>query len=154
LTRRDVDVVSAQVETEIEMARSACRWLVVAWLAGVVAGCASERRTAWGNVIVDDPENGTTVTVSAGQTLAVGLRSYGDGGYTPWALATPPDPSALRLLRTGNASIHGGGRPGDFGRDIFVFEAVGAGTTRIVETTSRPWDPSTLVTHTLGVVVR
>jgi predicted secreted protein len=150
----DVDVGSAHVETEIEMARSACRWILVAWLAGVFAGCASEHRTAWGDVTVDDPGNGTTVTVATGQTLAVGLTSYGDGGYTPWALATAPDPSVLRLLRTGNASIHGDGRPGDFGRDILVFEAVGAGTTRIVETTSCPWDPSTLVTHTLGVVVR
>jgi predicted secreted protein len=126
---------------------------VVAWLAAAITGCSSsERQSSWGDVIVFDPENGSTVTVTVGQTLAVGLTSHGDGGYTPWALATPPEPSILRLVRTGNDGA--GTAPGNFGRDVLVFDAVGAGTTEIVETTSRPWDATSVMTHTTSVVVR
>lgn len=120
-------------------------------LSAAVTACGSER--PWGDVTVFDAADGATVTVAVGQTLAVGRHSAGDGGYSPWSLAAPPDPAVLRLVRTGNdRSRHA--NPGDYGRDIFVFEAVGAGTTQVVETTSRSWDPSSLMTFTLGVVVR
>ena len=43
--------------------------------------------------------------------------------------------------------------PGDFGRDVFVFDTVGVGTTQLGATATRPFSGETS-TYTLDVVVR
>jgi hypothetical protein len=88
-----------------------------------------------------------------GQTLVVDLRNSGDGGYDNWVLAAAPAITVLRLTQAWHEPPPAGAAPGNFGRDMFVFDAVGVGTTQLGATATRPFSGETS-TYTLDVVVR
>jgi predicted secreted protein len=126
---------------------------VVAWSLACTPGAAQRASPpAPADVLVGNQANGTAVTLQAGQKLTVELRSLGDGGYTNWAITTPPSPGVLALT----ASTHeppSAAQPGNFGKDLFVFEARAPGETPFVATATRPWSGES-ATFTLDVTVR
>jgi predicted secreted protein len=118
------------------------------------AACGSSGSTvANGQVTVHEQANGTTVAVPFGQTLVVDLRNPGDGGYGSWVLAAAPTSTVLRLTQASHEPPSAGAMPGDFGRDVFVLDAVGVGTTQLGATATRAFSGET-ITYTLDVVVR
>jgi predicted secreted protein len=104
-------------------------------LAFLLAGCG-------GGVNLNENLNGTTVELKAGDPLTVTLRSLGDGGYSDWVLTGLPDPAVLKS--TGSKHQAGGGLTGDFGSDVFSFEAVKAGQTSIQASATRTWSGETV----------
>jgi predicted secreted protein len=98
--------------------------------------------------------NGTTVSVAAGRTLTLRLRNLGDGGYQAWALSASPDAAVLRLASSAHEAPGPGAPLGNFGQDLFVFQALAPGQTRLVATATRPWKGGETETFTLSVTVR
>lgn len=98
--------------------------------------------------------NGSTVSLAPGQKLTLRLRNLGDGGYGAWVLATSPDAAILRLGSSTHEPPAPGAPLGNFGQDVFAFQALAAGETRVVATATRPWKGGETETFTLSVVVR
>jgi predicted secreted protein len=97
--------------------------------------CAASLASCGGGVQLNDNLNGTTVRLKAGDPVTVTLRSLGDSGYSNWVVSAAPDPAVLKS--TGSKHQEGGGLSGDFGQDVFSFEAVAAGETSIQASASR-----------------
>ena len=97
-------------------------------LAASLVGCG-------GGAQLNDNLNGTTVQLKKGDPVTVTLRSLGDGGYSNWVISAVPDAAVLKS--TGTKHQAGGGLSGDFGSDVFSFEAVAAGQTSIQATATR-----------------
>jgi predicted secreted protein len=129
------------------VARRAVLLASLAWAAACGSGGSTQL------VTVHEQANGTTVVVPLGQTLVVDLRSGGGGGYDNWVLASAPAIPVLRLTQASHEPPPAGAAPGNFGRDVFVFDAVGIGTTQLGATATRPFSGQT-ATYTLNVVVR
>ena len=94
------------------------------------------------DVAVDATASGTTVSMKVGQSLTVSLGSLGDAGYSNWAISTAPDASILASV----SSQHLAGNPnlvGDFGTDVFKFQAQQAGQTSLTATATRSWSGET-----------
>ena len=125
------------------------RWIGMALLMAS-AGCAGGGDQG-SDVVVGYHSNGTTVTLAAGQQLAVELQSAGSGGFDPWAIDTAPDAVVLKLVRSEHVTA--AQEPGSTSTDRFVFGAAGAGTTELAATSSSPQSGTTL-TFQLRVVVR
>jgi hypothetical protein len=134
----------------VEMSFAARRAVLLASLAWVAACGSSGSRQ---QVTVNGQANGTTVVVPLGQTLVVELRNAGDGGFLDWVLDPAPASTVLRLAQESHRLRSRDAMPGNFGRDIFEFDTVNAGTTLLGMTATRPWSGETL-TYTLDVVVR
>jgi predicted secreted protein len=98
--------------------------------------------------------NGTTVSATVGRTLTLRLRNLGDGGYQPWVLAAPPDPAVLRLTSSSHEEPGPGALLGNFGQDVFTFQALAPGLTKLVATATRPWQGGGTETFKLSIVVR
>jgi predicted secreted protein len=73
--------------------------------------------------------DGSTVVAVKGEEFKIAIRSAGDGGYSNWALVASPSASIVLLVRSYHEAPISG-LAGDFGRDVFEFRAVGAGTTK------------------------
>jgi predicted secreted protein len=133
------------------VARRAVLLASLAW----AAACASSGPTFTGGqqVTVNEQANGTAVVVPVGQTLVVDLRSAGGGGYDNWVLAGAPAIAVLRLKQASHEPAPAGAMPGNFGRDVFVFDAVGVGTSQLRATATRPFSGET-ATYAIDVVVR
>lgn len=125
------------------------RWLVLASL--VVLACAGAPRRG-PDVVIGDDADGTTVTLAAGQQLAVELRSTRSTGFDPWVLGTVPDRAVLELVRTERVPP-ARQLPGAGGIDRFVFAAVGSGTTQLAATARRPWEGGETVAFRVRVIV-
>jgi predicted secreted protein len=104
------------------------------------------------SVSLDESSNGTGVRLSVGTYLIVTLRSPGDGGYSNWSVTLPPDQAVLSSVSAEHQEPTSG-LPGDFGKDVFTFRAVGSGHTSLVASATQPWAGGGTVTFTLDVQV-
>lgn len=101
---------------------------------------------------VGEQDGGSTVRLRAGKALQVRLRSARSGGYDDWVLATAPDPVVLKPTGAEHEPPTVV-MPGASGNDVFRFEALAKGRTRLVATATRPWKGGETETFTLDVVV-
>jgi len=120
------------------MRRIACSFAVALALA------ACDRSSNEPTVAVGEEANGTTIGMGVGDRLTVALTSPGDGGYSNWTIATAPDSGILALTGSAHRPPPPGAYPGNFGTDVFDFEAAGAGSTSVVATAVRAWSGETL----------
>ncbi len=128
---------------------------------GVTAGCGDApptpvvTATGLEEVRVDlAHSNGldaTIVVISNGAALTLALRDIGDGGYGPWVIGSFPNPAILSPTSASHEAPSSG-LDGDFGKDLFGFEAVTAGQTSVRFTATRSWSGDT-ETFTVTVIV-
>jgi predicted secreted protein len=112
-------------------------------------GDSSHGRT----ITVGEQSNGTTVVMGVGEHLTVALMSAGDGGYSNWSIASAPDSKTLASTSSEHQPPPPGALPGNFGTDVFNFEAVAAGTTSVVATAVQPWAGGDTATFSVAVTV-
>lgn len=115
------------------------RWWSIA-LALAACGGSSHGRI----VAVGEESNGGTIVMDVGEQLTLALTSHGDGGYSNWTLASPPASGILTLTSSGHQPPPAGSGVGNFGTDLFEFQAVAAGGTSAVATAVRSWSGETL----------
>ncbi|MEI8357289.1 MAG: protease inhibitor I42 family protein [Deltaproteobacteria bacterium] len=98
--------------------------------------------------------------VAPGDRFDLRLEANPSTGYT-WSLGKPLDASVLRLVASrfvSSAAAAPGGAPplaGQGGNEIWTFEAVAPGRTKISMFYARPWEkgvaPAKIVAHTVLV---
>ena len=93
---------------------------------------------------VGEEANGTTIGMGVGEQVTVALTSPGDSGYSNWTIASTPDSGVVAWTSSEHQAPPSGAGPGNFGTDVFDFEAVAAGSTSVVATAVRPWSGETL----------
>ncbi len=94
-----------------------------------------------------------TIKTEVGDHFSFGLDSNPSTGYV-WQLSKPVDEKLVKMTAS---RYHGGGQPGQMGRQAFWFEAVGEGTTTIELEYKRPWEsapPSKTFTATVAIAGR
>ena len=120
-------------------------------LAVTLAACQGGHPTPGvGGLAFDERSNGKTVVLPLNQELTITLTSLGDGGYSNWSVATPPDQETLET--TASSHQPGSGLVGDFGKDVFKFRGVKAGQTSILANAGRSFSGETQ-TYSLTVIV-
>ena len=85
-------------------------------------------------------DNGKTINVSNGQIIVITLRNPGDGGYQ---FDTPNYDSSILKLISHTHNTPASTTPiivGNFGTDVFKFQALNSGTSQIKITASRSWE--------------
>lgn len=123
--------------------------LLTAFLLAAAGACGSSAPSA----TIDEQSNGANVPLSVGEGLTVVLRSLGDSGFPNWTITTSPDHAVLKSI----AAEHqppSSGRPGDFGKDVFTFQAVAAGQTSLTASTTQPWPAGDTASFAVNVQVR
>ena len=83
-------------------------------------------------------DQGKTETLEGGQIFTVTLGNPGDGGYR--FDAPKFDTAVLQFKSQRHIQPAPDALDGDFGRDVFEFEAIHAGQSKIDITASRPWE--------------
>ncbi len=92
-----------------------------------------------GELIVDESASGTEVKLAIGESVIVKLASNPSTGFQ-WELAELTDETVLKQTNQ-LFSIEGTDPPpGTPGKESWVFEAIGAGTSTISMEYSRPWE--------------
>jgi inhibitor of cysteine peptidase len=93
-------------------------------------------------VVVTEGDDGKTVRMAVGQSLAVNLPGNASTGYA-WSLSATNGDS---VISTGQATYTAepGGLPGAGGVFSFPFRAVQTGETALSFAYSRPWDPASV----------
>lgn len=120
-----------------------------------LAGCGGASTPEGPNPMrVDARADGSSVAMTAGQRLLVTLANLGDGGYSSWGITTPPDPAILTSVASWHANPGPGAPPGNFGTDVFEFEAVGPGSTSFVATAAQLWTGGQTASFSFGLTVR
>ena len=103
------------------MRRVACSFAIA--LALAACGRSSDDRT----VTVGEQANGTTIAMGVGEQLTVALTSHGDGGFSNWTIASAPDSRIVAWTGSEHYPPPPGAGVGNFGTDVFEFQAVAAG---------------------------
>jgi predicted secreted protein len=104
--------------------------VVLIWLAGAQA--------AGKDALITDQDNGRAYTVRVGQKITVNLRHPGSGGYS---FLTPEyDQTVLEKVGENRLPATEPRRMGDFGRMVYEFQALKAGSTTLVIPIKRPWE--------------
>lgn len=99
---------------------------------------------------INDSDNGTTIAIPKGDTLALTLPDYGDGGYA-WVI-TSQDQSKISLTETSHEN--GTGQLGSFGSDVWRFDALETGSCTLTLVCQRPWATNdTCATFTAQIVI-
>lgn len=93
------------------------------------------------------PQN-TTFSVTRGQTVTIGLKSAGGGGYA-WHLVEGFDTRVVRLKGKRAGEVPPGNLLGAFADEIYDFEATGAGQTTLIFSQYRDWEGPTKSDETL-----
>ena len=91
--------------------------------------------------------------MGVGEQLTVALTSHGDGGFSDWTIASAPDSRILASTSSEHQPPPPGAGVGNFGTDVFDFQAVAAGNTSVVATAARSWSGETL-TFSVTVTVQ
>jgi predicted secreted protein len=90
----------------------------------------------------DPDDSDAPITASAGEQFVVALDSNATTGYT-WQLDDPGDTSVVQLV--GSEYVAPGAQaPGAGGKELWTFEAAAPGTTTLVLSYRRPFDPPTI----------
>lgn len=122
--------------------------LAVAWAA---AGVASAQQSASSPLIVTEKDDGKSVQVMVGQTLAIQLPSNPTTGYQ-WVLARDLGPLVGGRQRF---TPSGANMPGAGGAETFKFLAKETGSVTLTLEYRRPWEndpPTKTFTVTVKVV--
>jgi inhibitor of cysteine peptidase len=112
-------------------------WLpIVCMLAVPFAACGASEEAR----LVTEADNGTTVELGLGERLTVRLESNPTTGFS-WQLEVEPNGAFLRSA--GHEYVPpDDGLVGQGGIELWTFEGVAPGTTRIALVYLRPFDPS------------
>jgi len=80
-------------------------------------------------------DNNANITIPLGAKINLTLKNYGDGGYQ-WIIKKY-NPAIIKL----ETVLHWGasGIPGDFGKDTWIFKAIGVGGTLLELKCYQPW---------------
>jgi len=105
------------------------------------------------SVSIDEQSNGASIPLTVGENLAVTLKSLGDSGFPNWTVTTSPDHAVLKSMAAEHQQATSG-LLGDFGKDIFKFQAVAPGQTSLIASAAQPWSGGATVTFTLAIQVR
>lgn len=110
-----------------------------------VSGCG-------GGLKLTAVDSGRSITAASGQSVVISLDANPTTGYQ-WDLDGAPDPAVLKLVnsryRRDPLGAVGGG-----GIDVWTFEAMGAGTTRVKLVYHRPFGQKQVAREfTLSVTV-
>jgi predicted secreted protein len=101
-------------------------------------------------VKITSADNGKTIALSSGGSLALTLGNPGDGGYS---LDTPQyDKSVLSLKSHTHQAPKSSAVAGDFGTDLWQFKALKSGTTKLTVTATRPFDQKSTVAIFTGTI--
>ncbi len=126
------------------------RWIACS-CAIALAACGHSLRGR--TITVGEESNGATIVMGIGDQLTMSLTSHGDGGYSNWTIASAPDSAILAPTGSSHQPPPPGAGFGNFGTDVFAFQAVGFGKTSAVATAVRPWSGETL-TFSVTVTVQ
>lgn len=105
-----------------------------------LTGCSPSEKTKKTEMVITEAENGGEVLLKAGQVLTVQLESNPTTGYG-WAV-TGCDETVLRSEGDPQyvAEPQAGNRTGAGGWEVFHFQPVHAGETRLELAYRRPWE--------------
>jgi predicted secreted protein len=118
--------------------------VVLVWLAGVQAAAK--------DVLITDQDNGRAYTVRVGQKITVNLRHPGSGGYS---FLTPQyDQALLEKVGENRLPATEPRRMGDFGRMVYEFQALKAGSTTLIVPIKRPWEKDSQTYLKINILVR
>ncbi len=97
-----------------------------------------------GRTVTIGEESGTTIVMGVGDQLTVALTSHGDSGYSNWTIARAPDSGILLSTSSEHQPPPPTAGAGNFGTDVFNFQAVATGNTSAVASAVRSWSGETL----------
>ena len=110
-------------------------WLVISMVAlsALLFACAGPSP-----VKLDESANGTSVSLRAGQTLIIALKSNPTTGYD-WQV-DQVDEKVVKMVKQDFKPASDPERLGAPGQTVYEFEAVAAGTTGLRLIYVRPWE--------------
>jgi predicted secreted protein len=103
-----------------------------------------------GNLKITSSDKGKTITVIKGQTITITLGNPGDGGYQ---FDTPQYDSSILKLTDHTHISPTSGLLGDFGKDVFEFQALSVGQTKLDITASRSFQAGSTISEFSATVV-
>jgi predicted secreted protein len=128
--------------------------VVAAVVSGTVISIAisgSSAKKDFATIYLTEKDDGKTISLDKGDVLNLELKDYGDGGYA-WEIVKL-DEQVINLTKRFDSETSG--LMGDFGSDIWVFNAEKAGSTTLGLECSRPWDKTDVcATFTVQIEVQ
>ncbi len=131
---------------------AACTWclIVMVCLVGFPEARAMEPFGKQpGSIRLFDADNGSRISLKIGDRFEITLPSQPGTGYG-WQVSDRLPPI---LVARGDKMIPGEGIPGGIENQVLTFEAVEAGTGRLVLDYVRPWEKDVVPAHTFTVTV-
>ncbi len=111
--------------------------LVLGALAALLI-CLLAAQAAARDLVITNKDNGGTFKVQVGHKFMVNLRDPGDGGYN--VLAPEYDATVLQMVGARHIPRANPPRMGDFGRQVYEFQALKKGQTTLAVPIKRPWE--------------
>jgi predicted secreted protein len=103
-------------------------------------------------LVITKKENGRNFKMQVGQKLTLNLRDPGGGGYN---FLTPEyDQGILKMVGDRHIPRAEPPRMGDFGRQVYEFEAIKEGQTALVVPIKRPWEKQSETFLKVTIAVR
>jgi inhibitor of cysteine peptidase len=105
-----------------------------------------------GGATLSEANSGATVNARQGDPITVVLDENPTSGYQ-WNAGQPPDPAVLRLERNDFGPPQGG-TPGQGGKRVVGYRAVGPGRTNVVLEYRRSWEQGRPPARTFWVTIQ
>jgi predicted secreted protein len=140
-------------QIKIMKSKLALTLILIIAFTGLVTSCKKgENNANLPSVQINANNNGKTIGLAQGQTLAITLGNPGDGGYT---FNAPQYDSSLLSLNNHTHSASATNAVGDYGTDRWEFQALKTGATALTITAVRGSDNgSTIVIFTGNIAVK